>query len=400
MRSHRGALACLALSLAGIGLCGYLAFLHIALLRGELLGGTACSSAGTMFNCHAVTASPLGSVFGIPLALWGLIGYLATASLAFIGWQFPDWTSKALTSVVALGLVFLAIDAVLFVAMTTQIRYFCLLCMLTYLVNLLLLVTAKSALSKPWREILRQIPASLGAFLPQPHVAVSWMFWGIMLTGTTGTLAVNAATHFVSQGTPGALRKQMAQFVGQQQRVSVETSQDPILGAPDRAIRIVEFSDFLCPSCQRASKLNVIILAGHRRDVAFVFKHFPLDTACNTTISRTVHSNACQLAAATECAHEQGKFWALHDLIFEKGPQYHAGKLEDDVIRLGLNLEAFRTCMQTGRGLEAVKQDIAEAARLRITSTPTYIVNGIPLAGVLTPAMFEEFLQALRQSGQ
>ena len=394
MRSSRGALVAVLLSLTGIGVCGYLTFVHLALLRGELVGGAACGASGSIFNCHAVTASSFGSIFGVPLSLWGLIGYLATLGLSFIAWQFAEWSQKALAAVAAAAVVFLTLDTVLAVVMVTQIRYLCALCLATYAINALLAFTAVRGAAKPLGELLR--PSTLTAWLPQPRVAVVWIVWGIVVTGALGALAVNAATTFVAQGDPAALRKQIAQFVQQQQPVSVETAGDPTIGAPSAPIRMVEFSDFLCPMCQRAWKLTPILLAGRRQEVRFTLKHFPLDTTCNTKISRLVHAGACQIAAATECAHEQGKFWAFHDRVFQVGPTYPPARLEEDAARVGLDLAAFRACMDSGRGMEAVKRDIEEAARLGITSTPTYIVNGFRNVGLYTPATFEAFLDVLR----
>lgn len=383
-----------------MGLCVYLTVVHIGLLRGELLGGSACGAAGSIFNCHAVTASPLSTLLGVPLALWGFVGYLATLTLACLAWGFPDWRAQAFEGLAALGLIFVAVDAGLLAAMVTQIGYLCPLCLLTYLVNLSLLLVSKWSLAKPWREVLRRVPQALGVWFPKPRAAVVWVLWGVLVTGAAGAFAVNTTAVYVSQGSQAMLRKQMTQFVTQQSRVVVDTQGDPLKGGPSRPIQVVEFSDFLCPSCQRASQFNPLIVAGHRQEVVFVFKNFPLDQTCNTTITRTVHPNACQLAAAAECAHEQGKFWALHDRIFELGSKYNVTNLEQDAARSGLNLEAFRNCLESGRGLEAVKRDIAEAGRLGVTSTPIYFVNGRRITGVMTPIMFDEFLHALRQSGQ
>ena len=68
------------LSLIGIGVAGYLFFLHLGLLRGELLGGAVCGTGA--FNCHAVTAGPWGSFLGVPLSLWGILGYLTIFALS------------------------------------------------------------------------------------------------------------------------------------------------------------------------------------------------------------------------------------------------------------------------------------------------------------------------------
>ena len=398
MRIQRAAWLCAALSLIGLGISAYLGVLHIALLRGELIGGSVCGASGTVFNCHAVTGSSYGSLFGFPLAFLGVLGYLATLTLALIAWQFPESSAKALLALTTLGLLFVAIDAGLFMTMVTQIRYLCLLCLLTYAVNLLLLLVGQWGAGQPWRFVVTRAVSSLGAWLPQLRVAVVWIFWGVMLTGSLGTASVLAAVSYMQQGAPGTLRKQVERFVQEQRRVTVDVAHDPIVGEPSRPIQVVEFSDFLCPSCQRAAKLNPIILAGHRHEVAFVFKHFPLDSSCNTSINRMVHQHACQLAAATECAHEQGRFLALHDAIFVQGSTYKVESLQQDAARLGLDMGAFKACLDSGRGLDAVKRDIAEAARLGVSSTPSYFINGIPITGTLTPAMFDEFLRALRKS--
>jgi len=170
------------------------------------------------------------------------------------------------------------------------------------------------------------------------------------------------------------------------------------LGGPASAsFHVVEFSDFFCPACQRASKLNTILLASHRRDTTFVFKHYPLDTTCNTQVTRMVHPGACTVAAASECAHLQGKFWPVHDLMFEAGHLYNVARLEEDMTRLGLDLPRFRACMQSGEGMEAVRRDIAEGARIGVSSTPTYIINGVPIAGGVTPTTFDDLTAVLKE---
>ncbi|MBI3312598.1 MAG: thioredoxin domain-containing protein, partial [Candidatus Omnitrophica bacterium] len=381
-----------------LGLCAYLEFLHLALMRGELLGGAACGAAGTIFNCHAVTASPFGEIFGLPLALWGLIGYLVALSLSLIAWQFPEHASTALASLVFLTIGFVMADVALLIVMVTKVHYLCPLCLVTYGVNLSLLGVAAFATAQPWHRVIAQAPAVAGEWIPRRGREAAWMLWTVMLTGAAGVVALNLATTFMLEGAPGTMRKQMAQFVSQQRRVQVETGHSPTKGSAAPTVQLVEFSDFLCPSCQRASKLNPILLAAHHQDVALVFKFFPLDTECNTAITRQIHPTACQLAAAAACAHEQGKFWALHDRIFERMPNYKITDVERDAAKIGLDLPAFQGCLQSGRGLEAVKRDIADASRIGITSTPTYIINGVPMTGVMTPAIFKEFLDALRQS--
>jgi protein-disulfide isomerase len=104
------------------------------------------------------------------------------------------------------------------------------------------------------------------------------------------------------------------------------------------------------------------------------------------------------VAAAAECAHSQGRFWGFHDLIFERGGIYNIGHLERDAERLGLDMARFRACLQSGEGMEAVKRDIAEAVKIGVPSTPTYVINGVPMVGMLNPATFEEMAAVLREA--
>ena len=396
MRAQHGASWSLFLSFLGIGVCGYLVFLHLGLLRGELLGGAVCSGSGVL-NCHAVTAGSWGSVLGMPLAFWGLLGYLAVIALSLLAWQSPEWAARALTLIFCLALLFVAVDVVLLGLMVFVIQFYCLFCLLTYVVNLSLLVVSARSLAFPWPQALRHVGTSLAALMPSRQRPVTGLFLGLMIVGAIGTVGAHTATLFVSQGAFGALRKQLREFISKQPRVNLSTEGDPTIGPSNAPIQVVEFSDLLCPACQRASKLSRIIVANHRRDAQFIFKHFPLDTSCNDKVNRIVHPGACRVAAASECAHLQGKFWAFHDFVFEGSHAYNPTNLDADITRLGLDLPRFHACMDSGQGMEAVKRDIVEAGKIGVQSTPTYVVNGLPVAGGFSPSMFDEFAAVLKE---
>ena len=397
MRPARGAAWCLGLSLIGLGLAGYLVFIHLGLLRGELLGGAACSAAGSAFNCHAVASGPWSTVLGMPLALWGVLGYLTVFALALWARQPGEDAAHGATLLFLLAALFVGIDLALFALMAVAIRVYCLFCLLTYAVNAGLLVVSARSLPFPWPRALTHAGAALGRLLPSAQRPGTECFWGLLLVSVLGTTALHLATTYASRGSLASGRKQIRDFISQQPRVRVETALDPAAGPASAPLELTEFSDFFCPSCQRASQMNAIILATHRRDLRFIFKHYPLDTACNGKISRMVHPGACRVAAASECAHLQGKFWPFHDVVFAGGPRYNLNQLEGDVRRLGMDPAAFEACMASGQGMEAVKRDIEEAVKINVQSTPTYVLNGIIITGGFTPAVFEEFVAVLRE---
>ena len=108
MRATRALGLCAVLSLIGIGLAGYLTYLHFGLLRGELLGGAACSGTGT-FNCHAVMGGAWGAVLGVPLSLWGILGYVAILALALWGQQSAESAVQAAGLVTVLASAFVGV---------------------------------------------------------------------------------------------------------------------------------------------------------------------------------------------------------------------------------------------------------------------------------------------------
>lgn len=449
MRAPIAAAGCAALSIMGLAICGVLLYVHLGLVRGELLGGVACGEAAA-FNCHAVVGSVYGAAFGVPLAIWGLAGYVVAFSLAALAlimdhgsWMIddgkdppstihhppstpqlpaPSGSGGALTLLAGLALLFVGIDLYLLWVMAGVIGEWCPLCLATYGVNVAMLVVAAWGAKKleagsclpalrsagqagklegksfaPNSRLLapRRGVAALSVLVPGRGRPAAWAFWGMLALGLAGSFGVHAATQFVSYGSPADVRKRIRGFVGQQTPQRVETAQDPALGPADAPVQVVEFSDFLCPICRKAAKMNAVLLAGRRSDVRFVFKNFPLDAACNPAVSKTVHPGACQAAAVAECAHQQGKFWPFHDLLFEKGKNYRVDSLEGDARRLGLDVERFRGCLASGEGLAAVQRDVAEAGRLGLRSTPVYFINGIRFDGVMTPAVFEVILEVL-----
>ena len=399
MRSTRSLVWCALLSVIGIGLCAYLTYLHLGLMRGELLGGAVCSGSGS-FNCHAVTAGPWGSLAGMPLALWGVLGYSAILSLALFGWQSPELADGALCLIKGLAAGFVLIDLFLLFVMISIIRFYCLFCLITYAINLLLVIIAARGLRCAAPAASPRLGAALGMLIPSGRHPGAALFWGLLGMATLGVVGVHAASTFVVRGPWGSTQKQIREFVAKSPRVTVALNDSPTRGEPTAPVQIVEFSDFLCPACQRASKLNPVLLAGHRRDVLFTFKHYPLDTGCNARINRLVHAGACQVAAAAACAQQQGKFWPFHDLVFEKGHDYKVENLEADAARIGLDMPQFRACVQSGKGLEVVKRDIEAGGGIGVTSTPTYVVNGLLMPGGINPAIFEELLAAIRDQSE
>ncbi len=155
-------------------------------------------------------------------------------------------------------------------------------------------------------------------------------------------------------------------------RINVATEGYPSHGPADAPVTIVEFSDFECPYCQ--SMLGTIknVQEAYGEKVRLVYRQFPLNS---------IHPNAQRAAEASLCANDQGKFWEMHDLMFEDQSGLSVGALTKKAESLELDSAAFETCLTSNKYAAQVKQDVMEGTVAGVTGTPAVFINGRPLIG-------------------
>ena len=155
-------------------------------------------------------------------------------------------------------------------------------------------------------------------------------------------------------------------------RVVVATDGAPARGGANAPVTIVEFSDFHCPFCRRVLPTLQEIEKRYGDKIRLVFRDLPLDQ---------LHPGARKAHEAARCANEQGKFWAYHDVLFEKAPRSSPDDLKAYARQVGLDVAAFDKCVASGKHKETVQKDIDEATRLGVTGTPAFFINGELISG-------------------
>jgi protein-disulfide isomerase len=155
-------------------------------------------------------------------------------------------------------------------------------------------------------------------------------------------------------------------------RVEVFTAGAPVRGVADAPVTIVEFSDFECPFCKQTRPTLKQLLERYPGKVRLVYRDFPLDS---------IHPQARRAAEAARCAHDQGKFWEYHDVLFTQSPQLAIEDLRRYAGQVGLDVAKFESCLAAGVHKAAVQRDLDEGNRLGITGTPAFFINGRALTG-------------------
>ncbi len=165
---------------------------------------------------------------------------------------------------------------------------------------------------------------------------------------------------------------------------------DPAKGPADAPVVMVEFSDYQCPFCRRAQPVVNEVMKRYDGKIRHVYRQLPLE----------MHDNARTAAEASLCAADQGKFWELHDWMFQHQQELDAASLKEKAGGLGLDAAVFATCLDEKKHAAEVDQDMAEAQRLGISGTPGFVINGRLISGAQPLATFTEIVNdELRRAG-
>lgn len=142
---------------------------------------------------------------------------------------------------------------------------------------------------------------------------------------------------------------------------------DHTQGPSEAAVSVVEYGDFQCPTCKLAFPTVKMLLKHFGPRVRFAYRHFPLEQP---------HPLALAAAEAAESAHAQGKFWEMHDILFERQPRLERIHLEEYAQALQLDVARFVADLDAHAHVRKVRADIESGTASRLRGTPGFYVNG------------------------
>ncbi len=167
----------------------------------------------------------------------------------------------------------------------------------------------------------------------------------------------------------------------------VTEGRDHIQGPADAAVSLVEYGDYECPYCGAAYPIIKEVQARMGERLRFVFRNFPISTS---------HPHAEQAAEAAEAAASQGRFWPMHDLLYENQSRLRDQDLHAYAEKLQLDIEPFDKEMADHVHAERVREDFMSGVRSGVNGTPTFYINGARHDGSYD---VETLLAALERAG-
>lgn len=168
---------------------------------------------------------------------------------------------------------------------------------------------------------------------------------------------------------------------------------DNVKGNASSTVMVIEYSDFQCPACRTYYSVMRQMMVEFGGEVAFVYRHFPLNG---------IHANAEFAARAAEAARKQGKFWEMHDLLFEKQDEWASASnvqsfFESYATLLGISVEQFRNDWNSQDVKDFVKSQRIHAIKLGLQGTPTFFINGKQIQNPGSVEQFRSIIQTALQ---
>lgn len=150
-------------------------------------------------------------------------------------------------------------------------------------------------------------------------------------------------------------------------RAELSSGDYPSKGPKDAPVSIVEYSDFQCPFCQQLRGTLAQVVEAYGDVVRVEYRQFPL---------KSIHPHAQVAAEASLCANEQGRFWELHDAMFDNPNALATEKLKARARELGIDGPKFDDCLDSKKYAQQVATDLEEGRKLGVAGTPAVFING------------------------
>ncbi|MGB7158539.1 MAG: thioredoxin domain-containing protein [Tepidisphaeraceae bacterium] len=150
------------------------------------------------------------------------------------------------------------------------------------------------------------------------------------------------------------------------------SERDHAQGPPDAPVTLVEYGDYECPYCGKAYPIIKRLQKAMGERLRFVFRNFPLNT---------IHAHASVAAQAAEAAGAQGKFWEMHDILYEHQDTLADHDLHAFALKIGLEIYKFDADLSSERFAKRVREDFQSGVRSGVNGTPTFFINDLRYDG-------------------
>ena len=340
-------------------------------------------SISEFIDCDGIARTTESQFLGVPLAYWGILLYSFIGMLLCVDFlkkipflKFLEVFKNKFHYIAALGFISFTISMILLCVSIFHIHKLCYMCCITYVINLCIGIVAVQKLDKhiigavkqSWEDLLeglKPLPYRI-AFIAVMICAVGFLGWATVSAKFSPALKFS---------------REIGQYArAKHNKYAVKGN---LLGSEAKdAIILHVYSDYQCPICY-ASNIMIHRIAKEFSNIRVEHHSLPLDTDCNKYLTQPFHQGSCISAKYADAAAEQGKFWEVHNLFFEKKPQTEEKVLETlKASNIQLDMDKLTKDAKSKNIENKIQDDIEFAAKMGQIATPAMRINADFQVGV------------------
>ncbi|MBF0362671.1 MAG: thioredoxin domain-containing protein [Oligoflexia bacterium] len=334
------------------------------------------------FNCDAVAASKYAHIFGIPVALFGVLGNLFLIIFIFWSRRKNEVIKRNLKNILSIVFFFYVLGSIYLASVSFfLLSSFCVVCMFFWTVcicSFIYVCYINWAAIGSFKKGLMMVKGLITQIY-QDKKSMFAIICGLILFCLFN---VGISYSFFS----GKCEKEL---VSENRCENFKVKEvEAYLGDDPSKITVYVYTDFQCPWCKR-SHANVMDLA-HKfeKQVKFVRRDFPLDMSCNKSVNAPIHPLACRASFYSKCAGKQGKYWQFHNEIYNNQEILSEETFINISKLLSIDLQKMEECLKSNEIAEALRREIEEGVKYKVEGTPVFRIFGEILEGAIT----EEFI--------
>ena len=350
------------LAVAGLLDSIYLAISHYRIYTD--IGYESFCAISRAINCDTVSQSPYAIFIGLPVPVWGVLGYVFALFLLIPARMKSAHRKRIWALLVAVSIFYSAYSVFLAVISHVYIHSYCFMCILNYGINFLLLYYS-------W--LIRR------RYDPDPYLVSlreDFVFLRRNRRLTASMLASFAVGTIILWTNFPVYWKLQPPFSSEEMSTGFTQEGYPWIGAEDADLVITEFADYLCFQCSKTYYFLRKLMNRYPGRIKIIHRHFPMDSRFNPIVKIPLHEGAGRLALLAIYAETEGKFWPLSDYLF-------ANARETDQIDLRAVAEIFRLDYEKLRrsfGKTTIRlklhHDIMDGLKMGVTGTPAFLIDG------------------------
>ena len=335
-------------------------------------------SINDFIDCDGAAKSSVSQFWGIPLAYWGMLFYITIFFLTIVDklkqvkfLKFLEVFKNPMSYIAVLGTVAFVISMILAGLSLFKIHKLCVLCVVTYFIDLIIALVASSCSIKQIASDFKNTVLDFIAGAKKYPKTLAILLIIVISFFTYSGVTYNFVPH---------IKKQKAILKYRDIKFNPYRAKGNTLGSENADVVIELYSDYVCPLCY----IHNIMLhqaAKEFSNIKIIHHNYPFDKECNPYISFNMHPNACFMARGAIAARNQGNYWEMSSLLYENQPTNMKAMLKL-AKQLNFNEAKFISDFESDKTSKEIETELNKAVDLNIDSTPTMYVNGDKIVGV------------------